>query len=296
MVQSAYFKNAGEGGGTAVISGLPSGVRRAPHGLDVLDGRATMAIADCGCDVLLCSFYGISSAPAAKQIPLWASIAYYIRYLGIPFIWAGDWNAHPDVIRRSGLLELLEAEIHAPKEPTCANGGGIVDFCLVSRSLGKSVRKVEVLHGSRLTPHLPVRLTMDLGVQLVTSMVIPRPRPLPVDRPIGPQLPGAWIDWEGWRMRHGEMLSTENSASNRNMEHLFKCWYAGAEAELNTKFGIFGTELEGEYLGMGSFREPEERVERGRYRDTPMELGLLGHRLAWASRALSTAVRYAQWL
>ncbi len=238
----------------------------------------------------------------AKQVPLWKAVAEYIRAMGMPFIWAGDLNAHPDCVRRSGLLELLDAEVFAPNEPTCTMSGSIVDYFIVSRCFAPQVREVRVLHGSRLTPHHPVRLSIDMNTRPSTSTVLPRPRPLPVERPIGPTFLGAWIKWDDWREEYtgrgvdGCTHDQGGEIDGQRLDDAIKTWYAGAEAELNSKFGVFGAPHEHEYLGLGSFQEPVGRIDRGRYRDTPIELGLLGHRLAWTARALSTAIRYSGWL
>ncbi len=115
-----------------------------------------------------------------------------------------------------------------------------------------------------------------------------RPRPLPPDRPYGPMPAGFHVDWTGWLEGGGdEVFSLERAAE------LTDAWYAGAECEINTVYGVARTDDEVAHLGLGL---PTREVEgcMGRYRHSPDELGIVGHRLTWMARALAAFVRHAR--
>ncbi len=79
----------------------------------------------------------------------------------------------------------------------------------------------------------------------------------------------------------------------QQVDRLFQEWHAGAEVELFTKFGVYGTEEEKVHLGIGDMPREVSAPMRGRFRSTPDELGLIGHRLAWAGRNLAFVLRNA---
>ena len=86
----AYVKNTGNGGGTVVLGPWCGGVRPAPGGKDVVEGRATVAIANLEGSVAIGSVYGVSGGGVAKQLKIWERLARYLRTLGIPFAIGGD--------------------------------------------------------------------------------------------------------------------------------------------------------------------------------------------------------------
>jgi hypothetical protein len=275
----AYLKNKSVGGGVAVLSTARSGLRRLTGRGDVVKGRLTLGITDLGGDIIVASGYGVSGGSWQDQLSWVKVFVAWVRELGLPFVLGADWQLPPDIVRKAGLESLLDAQIVAPDEPTNALSGRTIDYFLVSRALLAKGWTVDVVHGCRCSPHLPVELVLG-GCEISPELCLKRPKPLPIERPIGPQRPGITIDWERW----GEMTTFERGGEGSS--EALESWFAGAEAELATKFGLARTAEEAVVLGIG--RKPEEVwcQPRGRFRDVPDELGMLGHRLAWAAKAL----------
>ena len=212
--------------------------------------------------------------------------------LGLSFALGGDWQVEPHDVRTTELLDLLNARILAPQEATCTITGNKLDYVIISTSLLSGNEEASVTHGLQFTPHIPVQVRLTTGARRSTIDVLPRPRPLPVERPIGPVFPGATIDWEHWRQRRRVQEGCEDFANCQT--ELLTTWYAGAEAELTTVMGLFGDEDESAYLGLGRTRGIQKQPQRGKYRDVTFDMGMLGVRLSWSSNALRTAARYAR--
>ncbi len=69
------------------------------------------------------------------------------------------------------------------------------------------------------------------------------------------------------------------------LEHATSVWFAGAEAELLDVMGISDGDV-GDYSGLGMPPKIVEATTESRYKDSPNEVGLLGHRMAWASKGI----------
>ncbi len=63
-------------------------------------------------------------------------------------------------------------------------------------------------------------------------------------------------------------------------------WYAGVECELADSSGLFGTDEEATFLGIGAKPRFVEQQGRGRFRNVADHAGLLGQRIAWTLHAL----------
>ena len=137
------------------------------------------------------------------------------------------------------------------------------------------------MHGCRCRLHLLVKLDLG-GGYVAPELRLSRPKPLPIERPIGPQRPGIAIDWGRWE----EVKRFEDYSGGTNGTAALTTWFAGAEAELTTKYGLARTEEESAVLGLGCKSKEVWCHPRGRFRDVPDELGILGHRLALAAKAL----------
>ncbi len=285
FLDEAYRKNAGFGGGTAVLSRHPAGVRRfgIKHGL--LKGRCSVGCTFFGQSLTCASFYGLSGGSLGAQLPYWRELADHLLALGRPFVVMGDWQRPPSDLRSSGLCRLLDAEVCAPSCATNLTSGGKLDFFLVSRSLLAQGWHVRPLHGCSFRPHIPVVLHINLKASVHATRRIRQPRLLPIERPGSVHLPGAVIDWSAW----AEGVPGMADGQRHDVESLTRAtetWYAGAEAELATLFGVFGTEEEKNHLGMGLPHVVVQESSPSRFSSTPDVLGILGQRLDWALRGL----------
>ncbi len=73
-------------------------------------------------------------------------------------------------------------------------------------------------------------------------------------------------------------------------------WYASAECELLTIFGITGAEDEAAHLGLGRDTRLVKCAASTRRLSVPDEVGLLGHRLAVAAKCTRIVILWAPWL
>jgi hypothetical protein len=277
VLDAAYKKHAGFGGGTGIVSRHPAGIRRIGTVRRLLRGRLSMGCTVIGVPVVNASFYGISGAPLSAQLPLWRELADELISLGRPFIVAADWQRPPADLRASGLCELLDAQVCAPPCATNLNSGGKLDYFLVSNTLLVRGWKVKPIHGCGFRPHIPVVLELQMSRCCTSTSRLWQPRLLPFEKPDSTHAPGAVVDWSAWSALPPGAASDDVGnlpALTKAAEH----WYAGAEAELLTAYSKFGQADEVEYLGIGL--PPRVVVESAptRFASTSDALGLLGHR------------------
>ncbi len=168
VVDEAYAKCGGHGGGTAALSRHPEGLRRAGARRGGLKGRCTLGITQLCTAITFCAFYGITSAAVSMQCPVWKQLADDLLGLGRPFVVAGDWQKHPEELRASGICKVLDAEICAPSCATNVNSGGKLDYFLVSRTLLHHGWQVQPLYGCMFNLTFP---------SSSTSTCIPSPPP-----------------------------------------------------------------------------------------------------------------------
>ncbi len=258
------------------------------------EGRVQFCIADMCGDTLCGSVYGVTGASVAKQITRWCKIIQYVRAVGLPFIIGGDWQIEPEELLLSGFPGNIDAKVIPPTEASCQTSGRTIDYFMISRSLAPGAR-VEAVHGTRISTHLPVRLTLDRQQVLQPQWSLARPKPLPVDRPVGPMPLGAFVDWDGWQTEL-DKLKEDGGLGMEQLDIALEEWYGGAELELMTKFGLVGAECEKKHLGLGRCSEPQLQPARGKYAGSARAAGIFGHRLAWTARALRSVIRYASWM
>ena len=292
VVDDAYIKHVEEGGGTAIVGPPNIGLRPAPGSPSIAEGRVSVAVLDVGVDVAVGTVYGISSAPVSRQLSLWKAVAHYLRTLGLPFAIGGDWQVQPDEMKATGILDVLDASVVAPEEPTCTLTGNTLDYFMISKSLLQGDERPRVLHGLGFQPHFPVEVTLNLGKKVTMVNVLPRPRPLPIDPPIGPQFPGAKVQWDDWYNRIA--VETGQELFEDVQDTVVLEWYAAAELETISRSGLFDDEQEPYHMGLGTVKQPVSRPARGRFSRVPDEAGLIGARLSWITCNLRVCARYAK--
>ncbi len=234
----------------------------------------------------------------------WRALAGRLLALGRPFIIMGDFQVEPGDMLKTELLRLLDASIVAPGGATNLVTGSQIDYFIISRALlggsdgdddgsdnGVLSEKptATAIYGCKFSPHVPVRLRLTTSHTRREVQRLAIPRPLPACRPVGPQPPGCRVDWEGWAHRNGLDAASIDNASAADMPRLeaaLDSWYAGVEAELLTIFGLFGSPAESTYSGIGRVPKVVASAGQGRFRDVHDDGGVVGHRLAWAAKAL----------
>ncbi len=297
---AAYRKNAGHGGGVAVMTSERAGIRPLKlidgipgTDIDALNGRFICGVTGDLGGIASASVYGISGQGVSSQLRLWRAVATQMKLIGLPFIIGGDWQVTPQEMQAVGYPELLNAYIVAPSEPTNVISLRTIDFFLVSKSLMPFLKGVEVVKGTRFSPHAPVIVRFEGKRALGTARRLVQPKPLEVHRPCGPMPAGIQVTWNNWKPRghttDQHMAGTPRNVSNTDVDE----WFAGAEAELLTVFGVAGSPDEARFGGIGApLVEVKGNVGPTR-RETPDALGLLGQRLAWAGRGVHLVVRWA---
>ena len=89
-------------------------------------------------------------------------IGQLLALLSLPFILVGDWNQPPHLLRASGWLGMVGAELIVPKEvvATCSNGGRLLDYGAVSPELRPLILDFAADPNAFWTPHLGLKLTL----------------------------------------------------------------------------------------------------------------------------------------
>ncbi len=313
VMNPAYFKRRAYGGGTAFIVHELVGLRPLPPLTDdQWQGRNSWGSLDDHGGIVVACIYGFSGAMARGQVAFWRALAARLLVLGRPFVIMGDFQVEPEAMRRTELCRLLDAVIVSPGCATNLVTGTQIDYFVVSRALlpggpsddecAHDDRRYEeptatAIYGCRFSPHIPVRLRLTTPHSRREVQRLAVPRPLPVSRPIGPQPPGCRVDWSGWAQRSGlaaDQSGNDISADLPTVEAALESWFAGFEAELFTVFGVYGSPGETAYSGIGSLPEVVAGSGQGRFRDVHDDGGTIGHRLAWAAKALHQVASAAE--
>jgi hypothetical protein len=197
----------------------------------------------------------------------------------------------PDELRRSDLLGLLDAEVVCTGLPTNTISGRELDYFVVSKCLLGNEFRVELEPRGAFSPHVAVRLSIDLPRDEGITRRLRQPRILPIERPFGPlREPQYRINWEQWIQdgaASARQVTDHSGASTLN--RLTREWYAGAEVELIEAHGI-DVRDGAPYSGLGQAPVVVASGHRGRFRSVPDELGLRGQRLAWSAKALWNSI------
>ncbi len=136
-------------------------------------------------------------------------------------------------------------------------------------------------------------LRLEVASEAAVTRRISQPRLFPIERPLGPHLPGALVDWTEWQ--HDIPTPLPAASADADPTHAKRddditaaaeAWYAGAEAELTTLYGVFGTIDEARYLGLGMPHSEVLNTASRRFTHVPDCLGLIGQRLDWTLRGV----------
>ncbi len=250
IADCAYQKTGGLGGGTAILVSDPAGIRPVQKAEVKHTGRVTLGITNFGFDVLIISLYGITSAGISQQLELWKYIVGWIRWLGIPYLIGGDIQVTPAELKKSGLCRLINPIICAPRSSTTTLADRATDYCIVSPCLLEDEWQVQTMMQCSFRPHFPVVLSIRCPTTVDEVTRLAMPKPLPVERPIGPTLPGDRVDWNDWE-KINKLESHGTTVDLDDIDEVASDWYVGAEAEL---MAVMGAGLEGDatsYLGIG---------------------------------------------
>ncbi len=290
IIDSAYFKEARNGGGTGILADINRGVRRSVSPTGELDGRFTIGIGQMDGEFIAGSWYGISGGTAAKQLPLLIKMAELLKAIGLPFVIGGDWQIPPEQLEATGIPRALNATIIAPTGATNLHSKKCMDYFMVSWPLAQEGHQISIDYGASLATHAPVMLRLKAKRARGGGRRLARARLLPVNKPHGPIRGTIGVDWARWTRL--DQMNNNESYDEEVATTAVAEWYAGAEYELLNQFGIEEDE-QGPYIGMGIEPKVVEGSQQGRFRNTTNEEGLIGHRAAWTCRALQLIITHA---
>ncbi len=252
------------------------------------------SIGGCVGEVIIGSLYGVSGCKVSRQLKLYYRTAARLMLLGRPFILGGDWQILPEELMGTGLPDFLDAEVCRPNQPTNLVSGREIDYFLVSKSLLAGGWSVETVHGCLFSPHVPVILRIKVGKVRTPVRRLARPRPLSPDRPAGPMPAGFSVRWEAWNVIND---GGDDDGCEFDMQRATQAteeWFAGAECELLSVYGVARTDDETAHMGIGLPAREVQGSSMGRFRDVAEELGIVGQRLTWIARALAAFARHVQ--
>ena len=186
LIQEAYWKEGGYGGGVGLLSRDDLALIEAPKLVELEPGRLAFGLLPLRPQIVAGSLYGVTGNPLCEQNSLWKLLANTLLLLGRPFVIGGDWQCAPEIFRQTGLEQLLDATVVALGEATNVTAGSELDFFLVSNSLiGKNPGDVSIkaVEGTGLKTHRPVRLRLLLPARIATRRAFRCPRLLPAVPP-----------------------------------------------------------------------------------------------------------------
>ncbi len=235
------------------------------------------------------SFYGLDGRPPRSQIPYWLDLGTVIKVMGLPFCILGDWQITPREMRTMGWLETMGAEIVAPSMATNLVSKRVIDFAVMSDGLVKLVESVDTELGARFSPHAPVVFRLRCPRALGEARRLSQPKLHEVERPDGSARSNVEVDWSRWLKELGDGDEGDEGHAD---DLAMRCeqWYASVDLELCAIFGIADTAEEPRHAGLGLAQREVVAATVSRRRGTPDEGGMLGHRLAWASKGLHLAI------
>ncbi len=129
---------------------------------------------------------------------------------------------------------------------------------MISKSLMASVESVNVIHGCKFSPHAPVALDVRFAKKVRLTKRLAMPRLLPIEKPIGPQLPARVVDWARWNPNgttdvddDGNLIDSDDRNPAEKVQVAAMEWAAGIEVELLGIFGLHDQRDAAPYMGIG---------------------------------------------
>ena len=111
--------------------------------------------------VLVASIYAYTGEGSeVANVELLELVARELASCRLPFVLGGDWNMSPAGLAATGMPARLRAAVVHPDEPTYMAAGceSTLDFFLVSEALRPAALSVEVIGGTEVRKHKPVRM------------------------------------------------------------------------------------------------------------------------------------------
>ncbi len=284
VTDDAYIKDKKEGGGTAIWTRDPQGIRPMTKVENTFLGRASFGACWIDGEVTMCSVYGVSGAGVKGQLRLWAMIMERVKTVGRPFVIGGDWQVTPQEIKNAGFDKVIGGVVCAASGATNLTSKRRIDFFVISHALLQGGWTARVHHGCNIATHAPVSVTIRAGHCEAVERRLATPKPLPIHPLVGPRQKKTGVDWGAWEaIDAADRLEDFDEAI---ITRAAQTWYAGAEQELLERFDLECAQEGDAYRGLGLVADEIEGSPSRRFRNSSSRLGLLGQRLGWACKAL----------
>ena len=140
--------------------------------------------------VLVCSIYmQVGSGLGSTNFGVLGQLGGALERHKGPLVCAGDFNMGPSVLEACGFIQRAGLMLANPKAPTCVTKSSrtILDYYLVSSSVGAACSLPTVDCSTFLSPHRPVYLELPGCLADVVVQVLSKPQRLPLVVPFGPR-------------------------------------------------------------------------------------------------------------
>ena len=131
----------------------------------------------------VCAYFWDSEGLSQRNLLLLHHIAQLLESLHGPWVLAADFNFSPELLTKSGWLDVVHGKIAAPEAPTC--GHNTFDYFVVCRKLAGAVVAVAIVDDAGLHPHSPSRLFVKGRPRNEMVRVLVHPRKIPAILPSG---------------------------------------------------------------------------------------------------------------
>jgi len=131
-----------------------------PPGFDT--GRSSVAFVRGGPTrgmIVVSTYLYTGEGTGERNTRMLSDMAVWLRALGRPYVWGGDFQMSPDDLANTGVTNILGARIHTAGTETHIGTGREIDMFIVSPELSPLVKSVTARR-TTLATHTVVRLTM----------------------------------------------------------------------------------------------------------------------------------------
>ena len=146
-------------------------------------------------------------------------------------MFGGDFNFTPELLRKSGWLQLVRGTIHQPASPTC--NGKIYDYFVSSQGMNEAVVGVAVVEGTGIRPHRPTRIFLKAKMKALRIRVVKNPSKFPAVLPAGCLPDEEKLDSD---MRE----KVTRLASGGELAAAMACWFNRVEDQVIQVMGLEG--------------------------------------------------------
>ena len=163
----------------------------------------------------------------------------YLLSCGKPWMLAGDWNAHPTALTKTGFLNKPRGKLIAQPQNTCTMGkGSNIDYVVLCPRMATKYYSNALWTAGPITPHHPFFLNFTSAPEDATYQHRDKPKAFPNNPPIGCQRAPRQYTW-----------AQPADAPVLNVAEAWKEWVANVELALCHRFDLDRREGVARYKG-----------------------------------------------